>query len=90
VYIEKQPDVTPEVVEARLTARVERQKRILFRDDPPEVWFVIDHTALYRLAGSPEITAAQMRHLLGLARLPHVTVQVLPAVAHPTPPRPAS
>jgi Domain of unknown function (DUF5753) len=27
--------------------------------------------------------AAQMRHLAEIARLPHVTIQVLPAVAHP-------
>lgn len=30
-----------------------------------------------------EIMAAQMRHLAEAARLPRVTVQVLPAVAHP-------
>ena len=31
----------------------------------------------------PEIMAAQMRHLLDVATLPNVTLQVLPAVAHP-------
>jgi hypothetical protein len=59
-----------------------RQKRVLFRDDPPEVMAIVDHTALYRFAGSAEVMAAQMRHLLDLADLPNVTVLVMQAVAH--------
>jgi Domain of unknown function (DUF5753) len=39
---------------------------------------IVDHVALYRGAGSPEIMAAQMRHLLEVASLPNVTMQVLP------------
>ena len=54
------------------------------RREPLSVWFVIDEAALfYRCVGSPEIMAAQMRHLLSVAALPLVTVQVIPAVAHP-------
>jgi hypothetical protein len=70
-------------VSARLASRMERQRRVLYRDDPPSVGCIIDHTALYRLVGSPEIMAAQMRQLAGIASLPNVTMQVLPAVAHP-------
>ena len=72
-----------EVIAARLANRMARQQRVLYRDDPPAVSCVVDHTALYRLTGSAEIMAAQMRHLLTVAELPHVTLQVLPAVAHP-------
>jgi len=53
------------------------------RDDPPLAWLLVDQLALYRLVGSPEIMAAQMRHLLAVAGMPNVTLQVLPAVAHP-------
>ena len=67
----------------RLANRIARQERVLFREDPPLVTCVADHPALYRLVGSPQIMAAQMRHLAEVARLGHVTVQVLPAVAHP-------
>jgi hypothetical protein len=75
--------VTGEIVAARLANRMGRQRRLLMRDNPPSACWIIDHTALYRCVGSPEIMAAQMRHLAEVVRLPHVTVQVLPAVAHP-------
>jgi len=76
-------EVTDEILAARLENRMSRQQRILMRDNPPLTCWIIDHTSLYRLVGSPEIMAAQMRHLAEVARLPHVTVQVLPAIAHP-------
>jgi hypothetical protein len=77
------PGVTDEVVTARLAARVERQRRVLSRDDPPEVSAVVDHACLYRLVGSAEVMVEQMTHLLDVAALPHVALQVMPAVAHP-------
>jgi hypothetical protein len=72
-----------EVVDARLASRMARQQRVLHRDDPSALVCIIDHVALFRGVGSAEIMAAQMRHLLDLASLPNVTLQVLPAVAHP-------
>jgi hypothetical protein len=81
--LETSPGVSDEVVAARLASRMSRQRRVLMRDIPPSVCCIIDHTALYRCVGSPEIMAAQMRHLAEAARLPRATVQVLPAVAHP-------
>lgn len=83
VLIDALPGVTSEIVTVRLANRMARQRRVLFRDDPPLVTCVADHAALYRLVGSPEIMAAQMRHLAEVARLAHVTVQILPAIAHP-------
>jgi Domain of unknown function (DUF5753) len=77
------PGVTDDQVTARLERRMERQRHVLARDDPPDTWFVVDQMALYRQVGSPEIMAAQMTRLAEIARLPHVKVQVLPAVAHP-------
>lgn len=77
------PGVSDQTVSARLANRMERQRRVLMRDDPPTAHFVVDEMALYRRVGSPQVMAAQMRHLAAMAALPHVTVQVLPAVAHP-------
>lgn len=77
------PAVTDDTITTRLAARIERQQRVLARDAPPKVIFVVDELALYRQVGTPAVMAAQMRHLAGTAALPHVTVQVLPAVAHP-------
>ena len=77
------PGASAEVVEGRLRSRMERQRRVLLHDDPPEAWFIVDEHSLYRHVGSPEVMAGQMRHLAEVAALPGVTVQVLPAVAHP-------
>jgi transcriptional regulator with XRE-family HTH domain len=83
VFIEALPPVPQEVIATRLANRMARQQRILFREDPPVITCVIDHVALYRLVGSPEIMAEQLRHAIEVAKLPNVTMQVLPAVAHP-------
>ena len=77
------PRVTDDAVSARLANRMERQRRVISREDPPSACFAVDELSLYRLVGSAEVMAAQLRHLAAVAALPHVTVQVLPAIAHP-------
>ena len=77
------PDATDEMVATRLAGRMDRQRRILMREEPPLSFFVIDELSLLREVGSPEIMAAQMCSLTDIARLSHVTMQVLPASAHP-------
>jgi hypothetical protein len=76
------PGVSAETVTARLNARMERQRRVLLRDDPPLAWFVVDEFALYRQVGSADVMAEQMHQLAAVAAMPSVTVQVLPAVTH--------
>jgi hypothetical protein len=46
-------------------------------------WFIVDQLSLYRLVGSAEIMAGQMRRLAEVAAMPAMTVQILPSVAHP-------
>ncbi|HEX3964083.1 MAG TPA: helix-turn-helix transcriptional regulator [Trebonia sp.] len=75
------PGVTSEAVSARLAARMARQRRLSAREVP--TWFIVDELSLYRQVGSPAIMTAQMRHILTVATMPNVTLQVLPAVAHP-------
>jgi transcriptional regulator with XRE-family HTH domain len=77
------PGVTDEIVAARVASRMQRQQRVLFRADPPDVHAVIDEAALYRRVGSAEIMAEQMAHLLEVSALAHVRLQVMPAVEHP-------
>jgi transcriptional regulator with XRE-family HTH domain len=76
-----EPGVTDDEVCARIAARLERQA-ILTRDDPPAVWFLVDEAALRRCVGSPDVMAAQLAHLAGIARLPNVTIQVVPNIEH--------
>jgi transcriptional regulator with XRE-family HTH domain len=78
-----QPAITAEIVAARVASRMERQRRVLLRDSPPQAWFLVDELSLYRMVGSPEIMAAQMAHVTAVASMPHVAMQVMPAVAHP-------
>lgn len=77
------PGATDEALKSRLGARMERQRRVLMQENPPLAWFVIDQFALYRFVGSTEVMAAQMRQLCAVAALPNITLQVLPAIAHP-------
>jgi Domain of unknown function (DUF5753) len=83
VLIDIEPMMTPETATARLAQRMDRQRRVLLRDDAPSAWFIIDELSLYRKVGSAEVMAGQMRRLREVAAMRAVTMQVLPAVAHP-------
>ncbi|QIS04029.1 helix-turn-helix domain-containing protein [Nocardia brasiliensis] len=56
----------------------QRRQEILHRTDPPVVWAVIDEAALHRPVGGPRVQREQLEHLIELAQLPNVTIQVLP------------
>jgi hypothetical protein len=77
------PGVTEDVLSQRLAARTARQRRVLLREDPPEVTSVVDHVSLYRLVGSAEVMADQCARLASIASVPNVSMHVMPAVAHP-------
>jgi plasmid maintenance system antidote protein VapI len=79
--LETAAGATEEIVSARLAARMERQKRVFARE--VRAWFIVDEPSLSRLAGSPAVMAAQLGHLGDVARLPNVTMTVMPAVVHP-------
>lgn len=61
-----------------VNARLERQA-ILDRSQPPDVLAVLDESALHRLIGLPATMADQLAYVVERGRLPHVTVQVVPA-----------
>lgn len=63
--------------EELVTARLERQS-ILDRDDPPELWVVIDEAVLMRQVGGPEVIREQCEHLVEMARRPNIMIQVIP------------
>ena len=77
------PGVSDETVAARLATRMQRQHRVLIRENPPSACFLVDELSLYRRVGSAEVMAAQLRRLLEAAAMTRVIVQVLPAIAHP-------
>ena len=71
------PRSSPEEIERRVQLRVQRQE-LLTVPDAPRVWAVIDEASLRRPLGGPEVMAGQLRHLLKMAELPNVTLQIAP------------
>ena len=69
---------------AKVAKRVARQ-HILARADPPFYWAIMDEAALRRPTYDRGVMVRQLAHLIEVAGLPHVTIQVLPfgAGLHP-------
>jgi hypothetical protein len=67
----------PAEVERRVALRMKRQQ-VLAREDPPQLWVVVDEGALRRPIGGPEVMRAQLRALVDATKLPHVRLQVIP------------
>jgi hypothetical protein len=67
-------------VERRVALRMARQK-FLTQPEAPHLWMVLDEAALRRPLGSREVMQAQVRHLIEMAELPNITLQVLPFAA---------
>jgi transcriptional regulator with XRE-family HTH domain len=64
-------------LERRVDLRMRRQE-LLTRPGAPRVWAVLDEAVLRRPLDGPEVMRAQVRHLIEVAALPSVTVQVVP------------
>jgi transcriptional regulator with XRE-family HTH domain len=64
-------------VDRRVQLRMNRQK-MLTEPDGPQFWAVLDEGALSRPFGPPGVMRGQIEHILRMAALPNVTVQVLP------------
>ena len=64
-------------VDRMVGVRVRRQE-LLTSARAPRVWSIIDEAALRRTVGGAEVMRGQLRHLAELARLPNITLQVVP------------
>jgi transcriptional regulator with XRE-family HTH domain len=73
-------DLGPAEVERRVGLRMARQS-LLTRDEPPELWAVIDEAVLRRVVGGQEVMRQQLKRLAEAAARPNVTLQVLPFTA---------
>jgi transcriptional regulator with XRE-family HTH domain len=74
------PDISLAEVEKRVRVRVGRQS-LLSQDDPLDLWVVLDEAVLHRPVGGADVMRAQLLHLVKVAELPNVTLQVLPFAA---------
>ncbi|GII80989.1 transcriptional regulator [Sphaerisporangium rufum] len=77
---ETEPGITPEDLERRLGSRMERQA-MLTRPAAPMIWSLVDEGALRRPMGDISMMREQLTRLMEVARLPRVTVQIVPYAA---------
>ena len=70
-------DAPPGENERRVRLRMARQA-VLDKQDPPNVWAVVDEAVLQRPVGSPAVMRGQLKHLITMAQRPNVTIQVMP------------
>ena len=64
-------------IERRVGLRLKRQD-VLARPQPPRIWAVMDEAVPRRPIGGTAVMRAQLRRLVEAARLPGVTLQVVP------------
>jgi hypothetical protein len=63
-------------IERRVALRMKRQE-VLTQSGAPQLWAVIDEASLWRIDGR-SVIRAQLQHLIEMAELPNITLQVIP------------
>ncbi len=64
-------------LERRIDLRVARQK-LLTRENPPQLWAVVDEAALRRPIGGAAVLRAQIEALIEATQLPNIRLQIVP------------
>lgn len=77
VFRSGRPLLDDDEIEQRLTARMERQQ-LLHRAPPAVISAVLEQVTLERWIGGREVLRGQLRHLLELAQLRNIDLQVMP------------
>ncbi|MFI6699916.1 DUF5753 domain-containing protein [Streptomyces sp. NPDC050509] len=77
IYRQAVPSFSPPDVEHRVSHRIKRQA-VLYRENPAPYRAIIHEAALRMQFGGPDVARAQMRQLLTLGEMPHVTIRVIP------------
>jgi transcriptional regulator with XRE-family HTH domain len=67
---------TPEEIERLVALRMQRQE-VLLRNDPLQLWIILDEAVIRRPVGPPEVMHRQIGHLCAASLWPNVTLQVL-------------
>jgi transcriptional regulator with XRE-family HTH domain len=71
------PALSQGEIDRRVEARATRQERLM-QSDHPHLWAILDETVLRRPVGGAGVMREQLARLREAARLPNVTLQVLP------------
>jgi transcriptional regulator with XRE-family HTH domain len=73
------PDTADEMVAERRELRQQRQSRLDDPDNPLHLHAILHEPALHLPVGGPAVMCEQLDHLLACAKLPNITVQLLPS-----------
>ncbi|MBH0775338.1 helix-turn-helix domain-containing protein [Nocardia bovistercoris] len=78
------PKVEAAVTESRVAARMNRAI-VLTKEEPLELWVVLDEAAIRRVVGGPEVMYGQLGKLVEQSKQKNIILQILPfdAGAHP-------
>jgi transcriptional regulator with XRE-family HTH domain len=71
-------ETTTEFLERSVQLRMDRKSAITRKENPLELWAILDEAALLRIVGGPEVMREQYEEIARLAELDNVTVQILP------------
>ena len=74
------PKDSTDAMDRLVAARMERQE-IVFSENAPLLWYVLDEGALWRMVGGSVVMNEQLDRLLEAADTPGIMVQVLPFAA---------
>jgi transcriptional regulator with XRE-family HTH domain len=69
----------PGLVRARAEIRMKRQKFLMEREDPPQLFFVLDEAVIRRLMGDDATGQDQLDRLVAAAKRPGVSVEIVPS-----------
>jgi transcriptional regulator with XRE-family HTH domain len=64
--------------QTKLDVRLERQKALTRTENPIRIWMILGEGALRQQMSGPAAMRRQLAHLIELAHLPNITLQVLP------------
>jgi hypothetical protein len=78
------PRIDDTVLNERVIARMTRQE-LLRSENPPEIWSLIDESAIRRIVGDTDLMREQLSKIVEVAAAPNITMQIVPfeAGAHP-------
>ncbi|PYC75154.1 transcriptional regulator [Micromonospora arborensis] len=70
----------PAEIDRRVALRMRRQQ-LLRRENPPQLWAVVDEAALRRPIGGPAVMRGQLAALIEATKSPNIRLQVIPFAA---------
>lgn len=71
------PALRPHEIEYRISHRIKRQA-VLYREQAPSYTAIVHEAALRMRFGGPEVSRAQLDHIIEVSEQPHITVRVIP------------